>query len=355
MLRVRLASGALVLISLIIPVAQTRAGLAIFSSGMKTPETISEAPAGFGTLGGQYLIPDIRSNTIWLVPHDGGAPSIFATDPAPRLPGGLFLPSGWGANSGKYLSLFSDVGVEGVRIYDSSGASTLFATGGVQLTTPEIAPAGFGSFGGDIFITGQNGMVYELDKLGNVTPFAGPGDFSARYFGIAFAPAGWGAVGGEMLVSDGVSGKIEAIDASGNLTNFVNLADVNPAFGLRQMAFAPPGFLPGFHESLLFVSRSGSGGGGGTLGDVLALDSTGTVVASLRSDLGLVKFDPRGLFFTDDGALLISDTSDPIRIADAGAFQPVPEPNSVGILACGLLALVACYVRTRCRISSQNL
>jgi hypothetical protein len=246
--------------------------------------------------------------------------------------------------------VFETANTDGVKVYDSSGGSTVFATGGSQFTTPAIAPAGFGSFGGEVFITGQTGIVYQLDNQANLTPFAGPGDFSVRFFGIAFAPAGWGSVGGEMLVSDGVSGKIDAIDASGNLTNFVTLADVNPAFGLRQMAFAPAGFLPGFNESLLFVSKSGSGGGGGTLGDVLALDSSGAVVAHLRSDLGLSKFDPRGLLFPGDGTLLISDTSDPIQIADAAAFQPptaVPEPSSMAILACGLIALAVRCARKR--------
>jgi hypothetical protein len=331
-------------------VAESRAGIAIFSSGMKIPETISEAPDGFGNLGGQYLIPDSRNNTIWLVPHGGGAPSVFANDPSPRIPGGVFLPDGWGVNSGKYLSVFETANADGVKLYDSSGVATVFATGGFQFTTPAIAPAGFGGFSGNVFITGQTGIVYRLDSQANLTPFAGPGDFSVRFFGIAFAPAGWGAAGGEMLVSDAISGKIDAIDASGNLTNFVNLADVNPAFGLRQMAFAPAGFLPGFNESLLFVSESGSGGGGGTLGDVLALDSSGEIVAQLRTDLGLSKFDPRGLLFPGDGTLLISDTSDPIRVADASAFQPptaVPEPSSMAILACGLMALAACCARKR--------
>jgi hypothetical protein len=348
-LRARLETIGFVLMSFAVSVAPARGGLTVFSSGMKIPETVSQAPDGFGSLGGEYLIPDSRANTIWLVPHDGGAPTVFATDPSPRIPGGIFLPSGWGDNSGKYLSVFEGTPSDGLRIYDSSGTSTDFATGGSQLTTPGIAPAGFGSFGGDALITGQTGLVYRLDTQGNLTPFAGPGDFSVRYFGITFAPAGWGVVGGDMLVSDAISGKIEAIDASGNITNFVNLTEVNPAFGLRQMAFAPAGFLPGFDESLLFVSVSGSGGGGGTLGDIVALDSSGSVVAHLRTDLGLTKFDPRGLLFRDDGQLLISDTSDPILIGDASDFQPIPEPSSLAMLGSGLMSVAACWARRRSR------
>jgi hypothetical protein len=318
----------------------------IFSTGMTVPESISEAPIGFGTRGGNYLIPDARVNTVWEVPHVGGAPSVFVNDPNRTFLGGLFLPAGWGGNSGNYLVVGETTIATGatgiVGVYDAAANPSVLALAITQLTTPAIAPAGFGTRGGQVFVTSQTGVVIAVDQAGQVSDFAVTStDFSFRNFGIVFAPGDWGAVGGEMLVSNSVDGRIDAIDGLGTVTPFATIPTPEGQFGLRQMAFAPAGFLPGFGE-LLFVSVSGSGGGGGTLGDVVALDPSGQVVASLRTDLGLVKFDPRGLLFRADDSLLISDTSDPILLASSADFQPTatPAPSSLVLMvSTGFLAI----------------
>jgi len=98
--------------------------------------------------------------------------------------------------------------------------------------------------------------------------------------------------------------------------------------------------LPGLTGDLLFVSVSGSTHGGGTQGDVLAIDQSGTVVASLRTIDDLAKFDPRGLFFEGD-RLYVSDASDPIVVAVAADFLPgrngnVPEPSTLLLLLAGI-------------------
>jgi hypothetical protein len=326
--------------------------ISIFSSGQSVPESISQVPSGFGNLGGNYLIPDPVAHNIWEVPQAGGAPTAFASDPNSALRGGLFLPSGWGANTGMYLAVgdtamntTSPLGT--VSLYDASANVTQLTTSTTQLTSTAIAPAGYGSFGGQAFITGQTGVVEALNQSMQISLFATLStDFSFRPFGIAFAPAGWGTVGGEMLVSNGVDTRIDAVDSSGNAMLFTTISGVTPGFGLRQMAFAPPGFLPGF-GTLLLVSVAGSDFGGGTLGDVLALDPSGNVVASLRSNLGLAKFDPRGLLFRTDGSLLISDASDAVLLATRSDFQAVPEPGSLVLLACGLAGVTVAWARQR--------
>jgi hypothetical protein len=323
----------------------------IYSEGYLTPETISRAPASFGPYGGHYFIPDFGRGSfdpslhkIWIMPPTGGAPSVFATNPNIFFLGGLFLPdTGWGVNSGRFLATGrfpsvarSDLHGVGsptptptpitqgeVYVYDSAGSALHFAEiAGANLAQPRIAPPGFGTFGGQVIIAGQ-GSVLALSPTGVVTTVA---TTATGAWGLTFVPDGFGTHGGQFLTSSAADGSIVSISADGASTPFVNLALASGQTGLRQMEFSPPGFIAGY-GSLLFVSVSGSPGGGGTLGDILVLDSDGNVVRALRTDLGLKKFDPRGLLFTNDGNLLICDSSDPIYLATPADFAPPATPT----------------------------
>src|SRR5262249_33472948 len=168
-------------------------------------------------------------------------------------------------------------------------------------------------------------------------------------FGLAFAPSGFGGAAGQLLVDDAFTGNIFAIDSSGHSSPFATIPLLAGQTGLRQMLFAPTDFLLGLGipGDLLLVSVAGSLAGGGTLGDVLALDTQGTVVASLRVIDDLDAFDPRGMTLAPDGSLLVSDTSDPIISATAGDFRPgrfanaAPEPSILLLFVAGLAGLLA--------------
>lgn len=160
-------SLALMMILAAMPPSAT-AEVQIFSTGeYGFPETISLAPSGFGAFGGHYFIPDARNpgaDKIWVVPVTGGPPAPFFNATGGR--GGLFLPSGWGEFSGKFLVVDTDM-----RVFDSAGNGTLFdpQTGG--FTTPLIAPEGFGTFGGDLFVSDQDlfgfsGFIWRADPAG---------------------------------------------------------------------------------------------------------------------------------------------------------------------------------------------
>lgn len=165
---------------------------------------------------------------------------------------------------------------------------------------------------------------------------------------MVFAPAGFGPFSGDLLVSSGDTGTISAVNAGGEVTTFATLPLPSTTqfgqTGLRQMAFAPEGFIPGDNEPLLFVSVSGSGAGGGTQGDVYAVDSRGNVVYDLQKDkLNRPAFDPRGLVFQGTSDLLVSDASDPLVILPPAAFTKfvaaAPEPPALA--DCAVVALVA--------------
>jgi hypothetical protein len=63
-----------------------QAGLVVFGTGLSLPESISLVPAGYGTYGGDYFIPDPGINNVGLgnigyLPPTGGAASVFVTIP----------------------------------------------------------------------------------------------------------------------------------------------------------------------------------------------------------------------------------------------------------------------------------
>ena len=318
------------------------------SGGYVTPETISLAPSGFGAYGGSYVIPDASTSNIWVFPATGGPPTTFlhnAIEPVDdTIIGGLFLPSGWGNDSGKFLvaSATSENQPAALLLFDSDGSSIPVAAVDGFFSTPLIAPANFGIYGGHLFVTDQYHGVWRLVPSGrSLTSFFMDRTLAAWPFGLEFTPSGWGAFGNRMLVSDsypslsdGSASYIVAVSADGNSSSIfatVPLPEVPlQDNGLRQMLLAPNDYFRdslGIPGRLLLVSVSGSPNGLGYLGELLALDATGTIVAHLQVGSILAKFDPRGMLITSDGHLLVSDATDPILQATAHDFIPGREES----------------------------
>ena len=341
-----------------------QAQLSVFSADIGSadsynlPETISIVPAGFGAASGQIFIPDANNNVIHVLPVTGGDSTVF-TGPGNGLPtglnSGLFVPASYGgAAAGKYVVF----GVDGnSSVVDSSGAATPFVsvTNG-QFTTSLIAPASFGAYSGQIIVMdeGIGIQAFAINPAATATKIAG---FNLAPFGSLAAPAGFGSVGGKILVDNGNGGgDIVALGADGSVTPFANIPLQSGQRGLRQMTMAPAGFFPGVNQPLLLVSVTGSTNGGGTLGDVVALDSNGNIIESLRTNLGLTAFDPRGLFFLDDTHLLLSDSSHTatrngqiLELTSNAFTATTPEPGTVALLSAFLLTGGACFRSRRAR------
>jgi hypothetical protein len=321
-----------------------------FSTGELTPETISAVPSGFGAItAGSYLVPDTRgsigspTSVIWVVPPNGdkdGPPTELTSPILGSVRGGTFLPNGFGTLGG--LFLVTDTTPAGsfpgpytgqLYLVNGAGITTPFgpALPGLNPTTPLVTPSG------QLFVTTQSSQILQFDPSGKVTTFASATGIST--FGMAMAPSGFGSVGSDLLVSDQASGKIVSIDAQGNVHPFATLALGSGQPGLRQMAFAPADF--GSFSNDLLVSVSGSQHGGGSLGAIVALDGLGQEVGILQLGTDVNHFDPRGMAFTSDNSLLVSDASDPILIFSASDFASVPEPTSLTLLGIGTLAVLA--------------
>jgi hypothetical protein len=206
----------------------------VFSEGLVTPESISEVPAGFGTLGGDFLIPDARAGLptstepgtghgrIWRVPAAGGPPSKFVDIQDQRALGGLFLPSAptWGAAAGHYLVAgFGPPTVDVPRLYtvDPDGNASVFVTfpdNGIFLTDPVLAPVGFGDLGGSLLVSAQGSGIRTVAPDGTVGTLIGP-QTGPAFFGLTFAPAGFGSVGGQLLAGDAGGGDVWSVAADG--------------------------------------------------------------------------------------------------------------------------------------------
>jgi hypothetical protein len=159
-------------------------------------------------------------------------------------------------------------------------------------------------------------------------------------FSLAFAPAGFGTVSGDLLITNGDSGAIYTLSPSGTLSLFTTIPLGTGQVGLRQLAFAPADF--GAYGGDLLVSVSGSQSGGGIAGSVDVLNPSGNVIAYLAEGTVGNPYDPRGLYFSDSTHVLIADADPSIFSAPAAAFtpgSPVPEPSTALLLLLGLPAL----------------
>jgi hypothetical protein len=326
--------------------------LEIFSAGMDTPETISEAPDEFGAFGGHLFVPDpgpapiIAGNSkVWRIAPEGGPPSLFAALPQGLglgFRGGMFLPPDFGSVGGQYIVN----GVRGITAFDATGKGTPFVTAldvfiqnrvFMDFATPIMAPDTFGRFAGRLLISYLHENVSDPGGILSITPSArvshvvtpSVSDVSdplfrnnvIEPFGLAFAPEGFGRFGGKLMVSDSKSDNIAAVASNGSYESFAHVPLLPGQQFLRQMAFSPDDF--GTLGGLLFVSVAGAQQGGEGVGSVHAVNADGQIRGTLRVGPDLREFDPRGLFFTDDGRLLISDAANAMLVATPDDFRIV--------------------------------
>lgn len=347
-MRVRqLLSSAVFLLSL--PCGSYASSISVFSPGSGVPETISPIPSDFGTVSGSYLIPNDSSGQLLAVPFGGGKPTVFATIPGMTI-SGIFIPAGYGALSGDFLV----TGNGNAAAVAPTGSVTNLALGNsVQGST--VAPSTFGANAGKVLLGNTlpsgGSQILTLNANGTTSVFVNlPGILDA--FTLGFAPAGFGSVGGDLLVTDGDAGVIYDVSPAGVVSRFTTVPTDVGGLGLRQFAFAPVGF--GIYGGDLFLSVAGSQNGGGSLGSVDILNSSGALVADLLQGTITTPYDPRGLYFVSSNQLLIADsaTGDVLSVAPNAFTSVTPEPESLTLFATGVLALGAVVRRRVARTSA---
>ena len=322
-----------------------------YITGLSLPETVSLAPATFGTYAGQLIISDSGAGpttgpgSLYAAPVTGGTATQFSSYSGAGYAGGGFAPTSYGSLSGQYIAVGETSSRAAIiNEINSGGSVTNLYTGTAvsEATNFSVAPATFGSAANKIvvpYINGTNpGSLLLLNPDGSTSSF-GSALPIVNPFGSAFAPAGFGSVGGDLLLSDGTTGTIVAIDSTGNAKQFANIGLGSGQVGLRQMAFAPAGF--GLYGGDLFVSVASLNGTGGTNGEVLVVDANGNIVAALLQGTVDEPFNPRGLYFLNNTELLVSNADPSVLLATPLDFtSAAPEPAGFGLAAAGLAVLV---------------
>lgn len=299
--------------------------LALFSLGeFRDVGGLARIPASFGKLAGDYLCTDFcfmalanELHTVYRIPRDGGRATVFATGVDAILSDGLFLPESWGKLGGKYVTLGwveptknkkgSTAGGGRMHAYSSNGKPELILQSPVKFSHGIVAPDWFGDFGGDILITTQTSAIKRITRDKSVKDFCDvPGALN-----LEFSPEDFGEHGKKLFVASGTDGRILTLTADGKSEVFTTIPLSTEQLSAHSIAFSPDGFLPYIKGRLMFVSVRSARTGGGIRGDVVAIDSTGKLVATMRPRLWSRAFEPSGVQFSPDGELLVCDSGTP--------------------------------------------
>jgi hypothetical protein len=210
--------------------AQRSAGdlVALNSQGVESPvfshtsaddfwDTFVIAPSTFGSVGGEALLANQNGNVYAL--QTNGTLSTFAA--TSLIPAGLaFAPSGCGSIAGDLL--VTDAASGAIDVVDPSGSVRHFATlplfpGQTGLRQIAFAPAGFGPYGGDLFVS-VSGSAAGGGTFGSVDVLKCSGAPSALVaileqgtVGLPFDPRGlYFADSSSLLIADADPGILEA-------------------------------------------------------------------------------------------------------------------------------------------------
>src|ERR1019366_7743081 len=180
-------------------------------------------PSNYGAFGGRYLAVGYDTSGAFAVAvAPNGSVTPVVSIPGGEFSGAVLAPAGFGSVAGQVLATFAGGPIMAI---DQNGHTSTFATVAGDTFGAVFAPQGFGSVGGDLLVSDAgNGRIFAVDANGNSSVFAtfppGPNQYGLRQ--MAFAPAGFGSYGGDLFVSitgsvlgGGIYGAVVVLDASG--------------------------------------------------------------------------------------------------------------------------------------------
>jgi hypothetical protein len=232
----------------------------------------------------------------------------------------------------------------GVLRIDGQGRAHSFTTVDGVATLNGITFDSVGRFGGRLLVTGPSHgatVVAAIDCRGQVTHITDAGPVVEG--GIAVAPAGFGAFGGDLVAPDELSGNLYAIRPDGSSAILASSGLPGGGdIGVEGVGFVPPGFAGGGGaayfadrstpgnphagtDSLLRLDGRALSGAGIGAGDLLAATEGGAAVIAVHcAQACQVTKIVAGDSAHGEGHLLVTGAE------PAGAGRPLPEASDLG-------------------------
>jgi hypothetical protein len=208
-----------------------------------TPGVIYSVPA----TGGSPTAFTTNDGAAYAVSSSGGQTNVVSSVGSAQFADAAIAPTGFDGVGGDVILANEDGSIYALN---SSLNTSVISGGAFSNVTPfglAFVPEGFGSIGGDLLVTDTDtGDIYAISPTGAVSLFAtvplAAGQSGLRQ--LAFAPSGFGSYGGDLFVSvsgsqagGGIAGSVDVLNAEGEVVAYLPEAAVGAPYDPRGIYF----------------------------------------------------------------------------------------------------------------------
>jgi hypothetical protein len=299
---------------------------------------VSGGTIGFAYAGDKFVGSVQRDGTGVLYQTDlhGGNVQLFA--PGVTIPGGSpssehFVSSSLGLGGFPSRDVYVASGSNIIHINNAGTSSNVFVSGLASPVRGMLFDA-VGTFGHDMLVTTSGGQIYRVNSAGTASLLASVGEDTE---GLDIAPLGANFAGhdGQLIVASEGSGRLRAIDTSGNVTI---LNDSQRIAGAEELTFIPlnlgqsGSFVEGFYGSNYTpnVVKANADQFSGMQGDVVVTGEFSHIINRVHWNGSSFEITSLGTFPNqpEDGIFVTS------------AIITVPEPSTNLLVALGLVVAI---------------
>ena len=336
-------------VSLVLPVTVSASTITFNTFVQQSDITAALTPQdsaviGFAFAGNKFVGSVYPNNSqLYQTNLSGGAVTKFGSP----IPGGnaeLYVSSSLGLGGWPSRDIYASAGPSsgGLYHFSNNGASqgTFTVTGATSLNgeyVKGIAFDPFGNYGFNMIVTTNSGNLYKVDSSKVATLLANiPGQVLE---GIDFAPAGFGPVGGQVVVASESANTLFAVSTTGVVTNLSTLGVTIGAaeeIGFVPLDLGSGGPLEGFYAAAYpfsGIQKADASQFAGLLGDAIVTSEFGGL-----DPVTAVHWDGTKFVLTALGNLP-GQAEDGIFVTQAIIRGSVPMPATLALLGLGLAGL----------------
>jgi hypothetical protein len=296
---------------------------------------------GFTYAGNKFVGTVLQNGTGSLYSTDlsGGSQQAFA--PTVSLTSGTaehYVAASFAVGGFVGGEIYAADGPNIVKISNNGATSSTFVSGlngDVRGITFDLN----GSFGNKMLVTTSNGFVYTVTSGGSVATLTTlPQDVE----GLDIAPAGFGAFGGQLIVASESTGTLRAIKANG-ITQVLPFTVASS----EELTFVPPVLFGGPLEGLYganFMPNIQKANGSqflGFEGDLIVTGETTSQVSRVHWDI------PSSTFQVSNIGAFPNQPEDGVFVTQQMVDLSTPEPSTFVLGGIGLIALLMVARRKR--------